>query len=113
MSTQLLNETTLASSGPLADVGTGPRTMSVAGVAGKTLVLLSLTLVGAWFGWTRTGSVIDAGSGPSWLLWFFLLIGLSVATVSRPQLAPITGTLFGLLQGVWMGAISHVYEAAY
>ena len=113
MSTQLLNETTLASSGPLADVGTGPRTMSVADVASKTLVLLSLTLVGAWFGWTRTGSVIDAGSGPSWLLWFFLLIGLSVATVSRPQLAPITGTLFGLLQGVWMGAISHVYEAAY
>ncbi|WP_426571384.1 Bax inhibitor-1/YccA family protein [Aquihabitans sp. McL0605] len=111
MSTQLLNETTLASTGPLA--GTAPRTMTVSGVAVKTVGFLVLTLIGGSVGWSRTSSVIQSTSGPSWLLWFFLLIGLSVLTVSRPQIAPLTGAAFAFFQGVWMGAISHVYEVAY
>lgn len=111
MSSQLLNETTMASTGPLA--GTAARTMSVPGVAIKTLALLTLTAIGGSIGWSHTGGVIGAGSGPSWLLWFFLLIGLSILTVSRPEIAPITGALFAILQGVWMGAISHIYEVQY
>lgn len=111
MASQLLNETTMAASGPLA--GNGPRTMSVPGVAVKTLAFLLLTVLGAAYGWSSTESVIEATSGPSWLLWFFLLIALSMVTAARPQLAPFTGALFAVLQGAWMGAISHVYEVAY
>jgi uncharacterized YccA/Bax inhibitor family protein len=119
LSTQLLNETTLAVDGPLvidaphARAGARPRTITVAGVAVKTLALLALTAIGGSIGWSRTGSVIQSTSGPSWLLWFFVLIALSVLTVSRPKIAPLTGALFAILEGVWMGAISHVYEVAY
>ena len=57
--------------------------------------------------------VIEATSGPSWLLGYFLLIALSFLAVANPRLAPIGGVVYAVLMGLWVGGISQVYEVAY
>src|SRR5205823_4957971 len=64
-------------------------------------------------GWERAARVIHAASGPSWLLWYFLLIALSFLAIARPRIAPLGGLVYGALMGMWVGGISRVYEAAY
>ena len=46
--------------------------------------------------------VIEATSGPSWLLGYFLLIALSFLAVANPRLAPI-GVVYAVLMGLWVG----------
>jgi len=47
------------------------------------------------------------------LLGYFLLIALTVVAASRPKLALPLGLIYSVMMGLWMGAISRVYDAAY
>ena len=89
------------------------RRMSLAGVAIKSLVLLVVTAGFAVIGWNEAKHVIHATSGPAWLLWYFLLIALSLLAIARPRIAPIGGFVYAVLMGLWVGAISRVYDATY
>jgi uncharacterized YccA/Bax inhibitor family protein len=89
------------------------RRMSLAGVILKSLVLLVVTAAFAVVGWEQARHVIHATSGPAWLLWYFVLIALSLLAISRPQIAPIGGLVYAVLMGLWVGAISRVYDAMY
>jgi uncharacterized YccA/Bax inhibitor family protein len=94
-------------------VSTDARRMSLGGVVLKSLVLLVVTAGFAVLGWDQAKDVIHATSGPSWLLWYFLLIALSFLAIARPRIAPIGGLVYSVLMGLWVGAISRVYEASY
>ena len=115
MAQQMINEQTFSaeSIGELSGGTAVTHRMSVGGTVLKSLVLFVLTCAFAAVGWSRVGTVIRATSGPSWLLGYFLLIALSFLAVANPRLAPLGGFVYAALMGLWVGAISKVYEAAY
>ena len=115
MAQQMINEQTFSaeSIGKLSDGTAVTHRMSVGGTVLKSLVLFVLTCAFAAVGWSRVGTVIRATSGPSWLLGYFLLIALSFLAIANPRLAPLGGFVYAALMGLWVGAISKVYEAAY
>jgi uncharacterized YccA/Bax inhibitor family protein len=115
MAQQMINERTFSAESirELSRDGTDTRRMSIGGTVLKTLVLFVLTCAFAAVGWSRAGTVIRATSGPSWLLGYFLLIALSFLAIANPRLAPLGGFVYAALMGLWVGAISKVYEAAY
>jgi hypothetical protein len=91
---QMINEQTF-SPDSIAGLKTGAgsaRGMTVAGTVLKSLVLFVLTCASAVVGWDHAARVIDATSGPSWLLGYFLLIALSFLAIANPRLAPLGGS---------------------
>jgi uncharacterized YccA/Bax inhibitor family protein len=115
MAQQMINEQTFSADRirELSGPGAAARRMSIGGTVLKTLVLFALTCAFASVGWSRADSVIQATSGPSWLLGYILLIALSFLAIANPRLAPIGGFVYAVLMGLWVGAISKVYEVAY
>lgn len=114
MSQVMLNEKTFApDSAAFAGAAARPTTMTLGGTIAKTLFLIVVAGTAAVFGWSHALQVLTAASGPSWLLWYILLIAMSLAAVARPRLAPIGGLLYAVIMGLWMGGISAVFEAAY
>ena len=111
----MINERTFSpeSIRELSGKGAVPRGMSIGGTVLRSLVLFVLTCAFAAVGWNRASTVIQATSGPSWLLGYFVLIALSFLAIANPRLAPIGGFVYAILMGLWVGAISKVYEAAY
>jgi uncharacterized YccA/Bax inhibitor family protein len=104
--------------------GVRPETMTMGGVATATGVLLALCVVAAYFGWQQVevtpitnfqGEVIDYDTTiPGWVFIPVLAgLGVAILTIFRPNLARFTSPVYALLQGVFLGAISAVYNAAY
>jgi uncharacterized YccA/Bax inhibitor family protein len=112
---QMINEQTFSpDSIARLKAGAGStRGMTVAGTVLKSLVLFVLTCASAVVGWSYADRVIEATSGPSWLLGYFLLIALSFLAIANPRLAPLGGLVYAVLMGLWVGGISQVYEVAY
>ena len=101
------------------DVGSGrvlsgEGVMTLEGTVNRTAFLLILALVGAMFSWSRyTGPESVATLAP-------LMIGgaiggliLALVTVFKKPWAPITAPLYALVEGVFIGAISAVFDARY
>jgi uncharacterized YccA/Bax inhibitor family protein len=100
--------------GPITPYDTAVMTMN--GAVTAIAVLFALLLVGSVFGW-RSVTVFEFADGraaaqiPGWIFLPLLGgLGLVILTVFRPKLARITAPLYALVQGVVVGAISHVYE---
>jgi len=74
--------------------------------------LLVVTAGFAGIGWRAAANILMTSS-----LWMFLgylvLIALTVAAAANPRLAFPVGLLYAVLTGLWIGAISRVYEAYY
>jgi uncharacterized YccA/Bax inhibitor family protein len=114
LSQQMISEQTFSPEALSAlGVSAGSRRMSLGGVVLKSLVLLVVTVACAVVGWDQARHVIHATSGPAWLLWYFLLIALSFLAIARPRIAPVGGLVYAVLMGLWVGAISRVYDATY
>ena len=93
MAQQMINERTFSSEA-ISQLGGGPgaaRHMTVAGTVLKSLVLFVVTCACAVFGWDHAAGVIQATSGPSWLLGYIVLIALSFLAIANPRLAPVGG----------------------
>ena len=108
-------DTTLASAPvPAADVPSGDPTMSIGGVSLKTMLLLILVVAAGAWGWGLVSPETGDTSLPIW--WFlvaFGVLGLAIVTAFKPQLAIITGPLYAITQGVMIGSLSHIYDAAW
>lgn len=91
---------------PVAAEGEG---MTIEGTVNKTYVLFLLLMVGV-----AGAAIADEGA-----LYGLMLLGaigglvVALATVFRKQWAPITAPLYAVLEGLFVGAISIVMEAAY
>jgi uncharacterized YccA/Bax inhibitor family protein len=91
---------------PIAAEGEG---MTIEGTVNRTYVLFLLLIVGV------AGAVI-ADEGALYGLMLLGAIGglvVAIATVVRKQWAPITAPIYAVLEGLFVGAISLVMEAAY
>ena len=93
----------------------GDDTMTVNGAITATGVLMVLLIGSAVLGW-NTVEVDTFGQVqiPGWLFIASLgSFGIAVLTAFKPDFARITGPLYALLTGVWVGALSHLYNVAY
>lgn len=91
---------------PVAAEGEG---MTIEGTVNKTYVLFLLLIVGV------AGAVIADESALYGLMMLGAIGGLitAVVTVIRKQWAPITAPIYAVLEGLFVGGISLVMEAAY
>src|SRR5690349_17480163 len=113
MSSQMLNDQTFApGSVAAAREPTAVGTMSLQGTIVKSLGLLILALATGTIGWS-VGVAWFSTTGLWWLIGYFVLIGLTIAATSNPDLALPAGVLYAILMGFWMGAVSRVYEEKY
>ncbi len=87
--------------------------MSLPGVTVKSLLFIAITMVAGAVGWNRALSVIETTSSLWFLLGYLVLIAISIWAMANPQFASIVGAVYGVLMGLWMGAISRVYETAW
>jgi uncharacterized YccA/Bax inhibitor family protein len=98
------------------------RSMSVAGVSLKTLVLLAVLVAGGAWGWASATapSAFDAGRGYAdatvtipggfWLASFgALFLGIFIAV--QPRRAALLGVLYAVCEGFCLGAISAMFDA--
>jgi uncharacterized YccA/Bax inhibitor family protein len=86
--------------------------MTVQGTIDKTAVLLVLAFVAAAASWVL-GTAGGAGIG-GWALGAALAgLVVAIATFVRPQWSPFTAPLYALLEGVFLGLVSMVFEASY
>ena len=91
---------------PVAAEGEG---MTIEGTVNRTYVLFLLLIVGV------AGAVVADENALYGLMMLGAIGGLvvAIATVVRKQWAPITAPIYALLEGLFVGAISLVMEAAY
>jgi uncharacterized YccA/Bax inhibitor family protein len=98
------------------------RTMTVAGVGLKTLVLLAFVIAGGAWGWSSAtvpvGSDLGTGFGNTtvtipggfWLA-SFGAFAIGIAIVVSPRRAALLGILYAVLEGFCLGAISAMFDA--
>lgn len=103
------------------------RTMTVQGTVVKTAVLLGLCVATASLSWSKAyagvaGSLAEGGTGvsagyPAAGPWIFggMIAGLVLAfvTIFKPAWSPFTAPLYALAEGLFLGGISALFEAAY
>ena len=91
-------------------------TMSLNGTVNKTGMLLLMTVLTAAFAWsqtmTPTGEVAPGAMG-------YLLGGgiggfiLAMVTIFKKEWSPVTAPLYALVEGLFLGAISAIYNAQF
>lgn len=119
-------DTAFTTGAPAVSTTTVGRPMTLGGVAAATLVMFGFLLIGAWYGWTLVTETPIANplpDGPtatatidSPLIVFGALIGafvLAMVSVFKPKLARFTGVAYAVLEGIFLGAISHLYNAQF
>jgi uncharacterized YccA/Bax inhibitor family protein len=90
-------------------------TMTVRGTINKTLILLLMVLLPAAWVWK---TFFNAGQNPEAIqTWMMVgLIGgfiLSLVTVFKKEWAPISAPLYALMEGLFLGGISSIFETSY
>jgi uncharacterized YccA/Bax inhibitor family protein len=114
VSSQMLNERTFSPAGtPAAPAQAAASTMSLTGTIGKAVALLVVAMLCGVVGWRVGLDWFSTSSGLWWLIGYFVLIGLTIAAASNPDLALPAGLAYAVLMGFWMGAVSRVYEEVY
>jgi uncharacterized YccA/Bax inhibitor family protein len=127
MPNPLLNEATFGRAGgtgtlPPPDAATRVDSISVArtvdvmtvnGTIMATLAMMALLLAGGYVGWRLVKvSQNQVVSFPSWTILMVIagFVGVMVAT-RKPQLAKSIAPAYAVVEGIFVGAISHAYEA--
>ncbi|WP_158549169.1 Bax inhibitor-1/YccA family protein [Lysobacter silvisoli] len=90
--------------------------MSLNGTVNKTGLLLLLTVLTAAFAWSQISVVNGEIAGPFLPLALGGAIGgfvLAMVTVFKKEWAPVTAPLYALVEGLFLGAISSMFEARY
>jgi uncharacterized YccA/Bax inhibitor family protein len=109
-----LNKNTFLDAASGAVVAHGDEAMTINGTVNKTGFLLILVLVGAMFSWSQFSG---PASMPAMLP---LMLGgaiggliLALITSFKKTWAPITAPLYALVEGVFIGALSAIFEMRY
>lgn len=87
--------------------------MSLNGTVNKTAFLLVVVLAASMFTWSK--AFAGGGAGLTPYVWGGALGGLALAlaTVFRKTWAPVTAPLYAAAEGLFIGAISAVFEQRY
>ena len=89
--------------------------MTARGAASAALLLLLLLVASAIFGWTAVGeSANGAVQFPAWTIGgIFIGFACAIALTFKPTLARVLAPIYAVAQGVFVGAISKVFNTAY
>jgi len=82
--------------------------MTIQGTVNKTLLLLMLTVIAASWTWARAAAAIPFMM-PAAILGFIA----ALVTIFKKEWAGITAPIYALLEGVFLGGISAVFEQSY
>ena len=88
-------------------------TMTVSGTVNKTLILTLLVFATAYYSWQAEMQALSyGGSGTSMLMMGGAIGGLIFAfiTIFKKTWAPITAPIYALLEGLFLGGISAMFE---
>jgi uncharacterized YccA/Bax inhibitor family protein len=104
-------------SNPFSGFGTvsESNSMTIRGTVNKTLALLLLVMLPAAFVWKM---FITGGQNPA-VVQIWMMVGLfgglamSLVTVFKKEWSPITAPLYAILQGLFLGGISAIFNMAY
>jgi len=113
MSAEMLNEETWTSPQLAAAFPDRSTRMSVNGVIGKSMVLLVIVFALAAVGWRYAPEFLSVANSLWFLIGYFVLIGLTLMVVRNPAIAAIVGLVFAVINGMWIGAISRIYEESF
>ncbi len=92
--------------------GLQSETMTLPGVVNKTGILLVCTAVTAIWSWQRFAQAPDQ-------VWPVVAVGgiggfiVALVTIFKKEWSPVTAPLYALLEGLFLGAISASFEAAF
>ena len=91
----------------------GAEPMTLASTVRASAALLLILIAAAALGWELIDPSFEV-SVPVWF-WVALVAALvvAIATILRPRWAPLTGPLYAALEGLVVGAISHIFEAEF
>ena len=83
--------------------------MSLQGTVNKTALFLALVLVAAVYTWQM--AVINPAAAMPWM-WGGAIVGLilSIVTCFKKEWASVTGSLYAVAEGLFLGALSAMYE---
>lgn len=90
--------------------------MTINGTVNKTGILLLLTVLTAAFAWSQA---IDGFGQPTTSAMIYALGGavggliLAIITVVKKQWAPVTAPMYALVEGLFLGAISALFNAKF
>ena len=88
--------------------------MTLNGTVNKTGLLLVLVVVGAMFSWSRfAGPASLPALGPLVLGGALVGFVLAMVTAFKKTWAPVTAPLYALAEGVFVGALSAIFEMRY
>lgn len=107
--------------GPIVDRGD---TMRVGGAITATAVLLAITAVAFVWGWSLVtptyGPLLADGTRepivdvPGWLIVLALAsFGVAILNSFKPRFSIVTGPVYAVMMGIFVGALSHAFEAFY
>ena len=92
-------------------------TMSLNGTVNKTALLLVVTLAGALFSWSQFSAALAAGNPGAAMPWAWggAIGGFVVAlvTIFKKEWSPFTAPLYAALEGLFLGAVSAMFELRY
>lgn len=104
-----------ASSGSLVQDDAG--SMTLGGTVNKTALLLAMTLAGAIFTWYQFAEAVAAGNPGAMMPWVWggAIGGFIVAlvTIFKKTWSPFTAPLYAVLEGLFLGAVSAMFELRY
>ncbi len=109
-----LNKNTFLDVGSGSLSARGDDVMTINGTVNKTGMLLILVLVGAMYAWSRYAGP-DSISTLAPLVIGGAIGGLVLALITafKKTWAPVTAPLFALVEGVFIGGLSAIFEARY
>ncbi|MFO8053333.1 MAG: Bax inhibitor-1/YccA family protein [Candidatus Omnitrophota bacterium] len=86
----------------------GAGAMSLQGTVNKTFILLGLTFLSSWWVWQNPAQFIP-------FMLPAVIIGFIVAmvTIFKKEWSPLTAPIYALVEGVFLGAISAIFEKQY
>lgn len=109
-----LNKDTFLDAASGAVFTRGSEAMTINGTVNKTGLLLILVVIGAMYSWGRFSGPDSVGA-----LYPLMLGGaigglvLALVTVFKKTWAPITAPLYAVVEGVFIGALSAIFEMRY
>lgn len=88
--------------------------MSVTGTVWATAALLVLVVLAGVYGWNSVDTTAESVSLPGWIFLPLLAgFGVAMVTIFKPNLARLTAPVYAVLQGLFLGAISGLYNTAF
>lgn len=95
--------------------GSSAEVMTINGTVNRTGFLILILVAAAWFSWTRSAPGPDGTITPNPYIFIGALGGFIVAlvTVFKKTIAPITAPIYAVLEGLFLGGLSAMFEARF